>query len=245
MYVCQICGRKKGTWTPKSLFHWGLRTRWYRRDVLRLGCFGCLTVVILVALLGGGAWAVMQVLRTPDIATAPITATDGIRAQQKIFEVLRRSGSGRPHTVALNEREVNAFLGRHLAETADMPFRHLAVRLPSDGHAEIAGQLPLRQLLGVAPLSSLAGVLPTAWLDRGVWLALGARVTLEGDAGGRDRRYLRLDVERFWLGRLRLPELMMRVLLDPGALRLLRSPMPDAIDGLRVEPGRLVLQTAP
>jgi hypothetical protein len=78
-----------------------------------------------------------------------------------------------------------------------------------------------------------------------VWLSLRARATLEsgGDAR-RERRYLRLDVERFWLGRLPLPSFMLRVLLDPLALRLLRWPMPDAIDGLRIEPGRLILQTA-
>ena len=212
--------------------------------MFRLGCFGCLTLLGLAALLGGGAWATAQALRAPDFAGTPIAAADGLRAQQKIFDVVRRAGSGRPHTVALTERELNAFLGRHLAETADMPLRHLAVRLPTDGHAEIAGQLPLRQLLGVAPFSTLAGVLPPGWLDRGVWLTLRTRATLEG-AGARDRRYLRLDVERFWLGRLPLPELMLRILLDPGALRLLRSPMPDAIEGLRIEPGRLILQTAP
>jgi hypothetical protein len=211
--------------------------------VFRLGCFGCLTLLVLAALVGGAAWGTSQALRTPEFATGPVTAADGIRAQQKIFEVMRRAGSGRPHTVTLSEREVNAFLGLHLAETADMPLRHLVVRLPDAGRADIAGQLPLRQLLGVAPLSALTGVLPSAWLDRGIWLALRSRVTLEGDAA--TRRHLRLDVQRFWLGRLRLPEMMLRVLVDPDALRLLRASMPDAVDGLRIEPGRLVVQTAP
>jgi len=118
------------------------------------------------------------------------------------------------------------------------------VRLPADGHADIAGQLPLRQLLGVAPLSALTPVLPAGWLDRGVWLAIRARVTLEGTGAARDRRWLRLDVQQFWIGRLPLPEVMLRVLLDPAALRLLRSPMPEAIDGVRIEPGRLIIQTS-
>jgi len=212
--------------------------------VLRLGCFGCLTLLLSLALVGGVLWGAFQVTRTPDFVGPSSAPADGIRAQQKIFEIIRRSGSGRPHTVALSEREVNAFLERHLGETGDMPLRNLAVRLPSDGHAEIAGQLPLRQLLGVPPFSALAGVLPTAWLDRPVWLALRARVSLEGGSGRRDRRLVRLDVERFWLGRLRLPEVMLRVLLDPSALRLLRSPVPEAIEGLRIEPGRLVIQSA-
>ncbi|MBM3220957.1 MAG: hypothetical protein FJZ38_20150 [Candidatus Rokubacteria bacterium] len=212
--------------------------------VLRLGCSGCLTVLILIALVGGGAWATFQAMRTPDVAGGPVAPSDGFKAQQKIFEVIRRSGSGRPHTVTLSEREVNAFLARHLVETADMPLRNLGVRLPADGHADIAGQLPLRQLLGVAPLSALTPVLPAGWLDRGVWLAIRARVTLEGTGAARDRRWLRLDVQQFWIGRLPLPEVMLRVLLDPAALRLLRSPMPEAIDGVRIEPGRLIIQTS-
>ena len=212
--------------------------------MLRLGCFGCLTLLLLLGIVGAAAWGSYQMTRTPEIAGAPSAPADGIRAQQKIFELIRRAGSGRPHTVALSEREVNAFLNRHLGETADLPLRNLAVRLPDDGHAEIAGRLSLRQLLATAPFSALTGVLPTEWLDRGVWLALRVRATLEGGSGPRARRHLRLDVERFWLGRQRVPELMLRILLDPGALRWLRSPMPDAIEGLRIEPGRLVIQSA-
>lgn len=213
--------------------------------MLRVGCFGCLTVLVLLAVVGALAWGTVQTTRAPDLGGAPTSPADRLRAQQKIFDVIRRSGSGRPNTVTLSEREVNAFLARHLGETADMPFRNLAVRLPSDGRAEIAGQMPLRQLLGVPPLSALTGVLPAAWLDRGMWLSLRARVTLEGGSGARDRRHVRLDVERFWLGRQRLPEVMLRILLDPAVLRLLRWPMPEAIDGLRIEPGRLVIQSAP
>jgi hypothetical protein len=202
-----------------------------------------LTLIVVISLVGVAGWGTYQLTRAPAFAGAPTTPADGVRAQQKIFDVLRRSGSGRPHTVTLSEREVNAFLGRHLGETADVPLRNLVVRLPDDGHADIAGQIALRRLLASAPFSALAGVLPEEWLDSPVWLALRARVTLEGGSGARARRYLRLDVERFWIGRQRLPALTLRLLLDLEALRLLRSPMPEAIDGLRVEPGRLVIQS--
>lgn len=212
--------------------------------MFRLGCFGCLTVLLLIALVGLAGWGAVQIARAPDIAAPPTTAVDGQRAQQKIFEVMRRAGSGRPHTVTLSDREVNAFLSRHLADAADLPLRDLAVRLPSDGRAEIAGQMPLRQLLADGPVSAVSGLVPASWLDHRIWLSLRARVTLETSEARRDRRHLRLDVERFWLGRLRLPVVLLRVLLDPMALRLLRWPMPDAIEGLRIEPGRLVIQTA-
>ena len=49
-------------------------------------------------------------------------------------------------------------------------------------------------------------------------------------------------VERFWLGRLPMPEVMLRVLLDPAALRVLRSPIAETIESIRIEPGRLIIQ---
>ena len=87
--------------------------------MLRLGCLGCLTIIVLVALVGVTGWGIVQAMRAPDIALGPTSAADGARAQQKIFELLRRARGGRPHTVSLPEREVNAFLSRHLAEAAD------------------------------------------------------------------------------------------------------------------------------
>jgi hypothetical protein len=133
-------------------------------------------------------------------------------------------------------------LARHLGESADLPLRNLAVRLPSDGVAEVAGQVPLRELLSQAPFSALTTIVPTNWLERPVWLAVRVRVTL--DTGGtRELRRLRLDVERFWLGRLPLPEVTLRVLLDPAALRLLRSPIAETIESIRIERGRLIIQT--
>ena len=212
--------------------------------MFRLGCFGCFSTLIFLALVGLGGWSLVQIVRAPDIPAQETTAADGQRAQQKIFDVMRRAGSGRPHSVALSEREVNAFLSRHLGGTAELPLENLSVRLPSDGHAEIAGRMPLRQLLGDGPASAVRGVLPESWLDHRLWLTQRVRATLESGEGRRARRHLRLDVERFWLGRLPMPGVLLRVLLDPMAVRLLRWPMPDAIDGLRIEPGRLVIQTA-
>jgi len=210
--------------------------------VLRLGCLGCLTALVLAALAVAVVWGAFQITRAPEIARPPTTPTDGLRAQQKIFDVMRAAGDHRPHGASLDEREVNAFLSRHLSESRDLPLRHLAVRLLGDGRLELAGQLPLRHLLTAPPFSALTAIVPGFWLEHEVWLAVRARVTLDGTGGALEpRRRLRLDVERFWLGRLRLPELMLRILLDPGALRLLRWPVPDAFDEIRIEPGRLVI----
>jgi hypothetical protein len=210
--------------------------------VFRLGCFGCLTMLMLLTLVGFAGWGLLQAASAPDIAVPPTTAADGQRAQQKIFDAIRRTGGGRQHSVTLSEAEVNAFLGRHLAGAAELPLQRLSVRLPTDGHAEVAGQIPLRTLVGEA--STIGGLVPESWLDHRVWLSLSARATLESTEARRARRHLRLDVDRFAIGRLRLPAFLLRVLLDPSALRLLRWPMPDAIDGIRIEPGRLIIQSA-
>ena len=209
--------------------------------VLRLGCCGCLTILILATLATGGAWSLFQITRAPAIVGAPTSPADGLRAQQKIFDVVRRAGEGRPRAISLSERELNAFLSRHLGESADLPLRNLAVRLPSVGHAEVAGQVPLRRLLALPPVSALTTIIPTNWLEHSVWLAVRARVTLDDTGGTREPRRLRLDVERFWLGRLPLPELLLRVLLDPAALRLLRAPIAETIESIRIEPGKLII----
>jgi hypothetical protein len=204
-----------------------------------------LTSLLFVAFVAGVAWAGFQIVRAPDFIAPPTAKADGIRAQQKMFEFFRRGSGGRARSMTLSEPEVNAFLSRHVGETPDMPLRNLAVRLVGEGRGDIAGQIPVRELLNVAPLSALAGHLPAGWLDHPLWLSLRTRVVLEGKDGARDRRHIRLDVERCWLGRLRLPEVMLRVLLDPAALRLLRWQAPSTIDGLKIEPGRLIVQSAP
>jgi hypothetical protein len=211
--------------------------------VLRLGCMGCLTALVLALAVGAAAWGAFEMMRRPDFSAVATATSDGIRAQQKIFDLLRRSGSGRSRTVTLSEGEVNAFLRRHLGNEADLPLRELVVRLPRDGEAEIIGQLPLQQVLASPPLSAVASLLPEAALHRGVWLTLLTRVTLETVDASHARRRLRLDVRQFRLGRLRLPEVMMRVLLDPSALTLLRWPTPPGIEDVRIEPGRLILRT--
>jgi hypothetical protein len=56
------------------------------------------------------------------------------------------------------------------------------------------------------------------------------------------RQFLRLDVERFYLGRTRLPAITHRLLLSPMALRLLSLPLPAGIDDVKVEQGHVVIR---
>lgn len=212
---------------------------------MRLGC-GCLVGTLLVVSLAGGlGWGLFQILQRPGIAVSVPTAEDGRRAQEKIYEIVGREGrSGGVSRVpiVLSEAELNAFLARHLGEAADLPISALTVRLEGNGLVGVAGLVPLKHLLGEAPLTALVDLLPTRWVERPVWLRIRTRVRVERGTSG--RRYLRLDVREFALGRQRLPAMLPRLVLDPATLYLLRWPLPEGIAGVTVEKGRVLLRPA-
>lgn len=214
---------------------------------MKLGCFGCLTIFTLVLLCGGVVWGVMQALREPDIQSTAVAPADGVRAQQKIFEIARRGGHPRDRDaepIVFAEGELNAFLARHLGESTALPLTDISLRLERGGIAEVRARLPLGYLLREQPTAMLEGFLPGVWLDRRVWLRVGVRPGLESDPARRARRYLRLEVTDFAVGRQRLPAPLLRILLDPTALSVLRLRVPDGIDAVTVEAGRLVVRPA-
>jgi hypothetical protein len=211
--------------------------------MLRLGCGGCLVALVLgLGLAAGAAWVGFRGLQDPEVKVDLPTADDGFRGQQKIFSVFR-AGNGRmrarPLEVTLSEREINGFLSRHLAESPDFPLASGTVKLLGDGRVELLGRLPLRH---VTPRPDL--VLPAAWLDRPVWIHVRARASLEVEAARGHRRYLRLDVERYALGRQWLPGVVVRPLLSRGIHDLLRWPLPAAVEAITIDSDRIVVRTA-
>lgn len=216
---------------------------------MRLGCGGCLGSLLLWGLIVTGAAAIVlglvRATEEPDAILPVTTVTDGARAQQKLYEVLRgatRQGSGKE--VVLTEAELNAFLSRHLAEAAELPLAGLGVRLVGQDVVEFVGRVPSRHVLSEPPLASLRDILPGRWLDRPAWLSLRARARLERGATREHRRYLRLDVERFAIGRQRVPSVFVRLLFSPATLRVLRWQVPETVESLTVEAGRVVIRTA-
>lgn len=214
---------------------------------MRAGCVVLLMVMMGFGGVAGAAWIGYRALQEPEIAANPGTADDGVRGQQKIYDVARGS-SGRSKTrlrqVVLSEPELNGFLARHLGEAGRIPLAVGTVKLVGDGVVELKGQLPLRHVLAARPLVPILDLLPDRWLERSVWLHLGTRASLEVGTARSQRRYLRLDVERFALGRQPLPEILMRLLVSPATLGLLRWRMPDTVEGITVEPGVVVVRTA-
>jgi hypothetical protein len=212
---------------------------------MRVGCAGCLTVVAFWSLLGVGAvgaggWVVLRLGQSPDIQIPATTQADNARAQRKVADLLRRRGQASPDgkAVVFNEQELNALIARGVAQ--EIPLATPVARLPEGGRLQFAGRLPLRHLLEERPFSRLTTVLPQPWLDRPVWLQVYARVSLEHAP----RPYARLSIDEFHVGRQRLPVLLLRLLLDPGSLTLLRLPLPDNVEDIRIEPGHVIIRTA-
>ncbi|PYN87779.1 MAG: hypothetical protein DMD87_12350 [Candidatus Rokuibacteriota bacterium] len=185
-----------------------------------------------------------RLVHEPEVTAAPGSSEDAARGQQKIFDIAR-GGVGRrrggPHAVVLSEAELNGFLSQNLVEVAKMPITVRAVRLAGDGIAEFKALVALRDVLSASPIASLV---PSAWLERQVWLHLTARANLEVGATRTQRRYLRFDVQRFAIGRQPLPRFFRWLLPSPGLQGLLRWRMPDSVESITIESGTVAIKTS-
>lgn len=219
----------------------------YRFGV-RAGCAAFLAMLVIVTVLVVGIpWLARGILGEPDLGPVLSTAADAASAERKLSVLVPgrkpRDGSGAGRqTIALSEAEVNAFLAKHLPDLAGAPLGAIRLRLREDRMVELAARTSLRAPLGELAGSDTADLLPSRWLEQPLWLRLDGAARLEqvGDGG---RRYLRLDVERFRLGRRRVPAFFLRLFLDPTTLGLLRWPLPPTVEGLEVERGRVVIRT--
>jgi hypothetical protein len=203
------------------------------------GCLQSVALLVIGALaVGAVVGATARALAGPEGPPPVTTAADGARAQRKLFDLA--TGRARAGTVTFSEAEVNALLGRHLVEARGVRLGDPAARLLGDDRVLVTAHLPLQQLLDDAGVPGLGSVLTTRWRARPVWLRVAAHVRVDDGA----RRQLRLEVEHFALGRQRLPAAALRLLLDPAAVGLLRWPLPQDVDSVVIEPGRVVIRAA-
>jgi hypothetical protein len=208
---------------------------------MRVGCAVIVaTIAVVCGMATGSLWIGSRMLQEPEVPVAAGTAEDGVRGQQKIYAIIRGAGRaiGRTRQIVLSEPELNAFLSRHLAEVATIPFGPGAVRLVGDGIIEFKGQVPLRHVLAITNL------LPATWLEQPVWLHLWARASLEVGAARGQRRYLRLDIERLALGRQPLPGVLPLLLLNPVILNQLRLRIPETVEAITIETRMVVIRIA-
>ena len=212
---------------------------------MRSGCAAVLGLAFAVVVVGGASlWVGWRLFQEPEVPAAVGSPEDGIRGQQKIFD-LARGGAGRarigPQAVVLSEAELNSFLSRNLVEVAKMPIAVRAVRLAGNGVVQLKGLVVLRDVLSASPLASLV---PSTWLERQVWLHLTARASLEVGATRSQRRYLRFDLQRVAIGRQALPGFFRWLLPSPGIQGLLRWRMPDSVESITIESGTVVIKTS-
>lgn len=194
-------------------------------------------MVVAAAGIAVGAWVVVGLFQAPDVERVRFSADDGVRAQRKVLELARQRARG--SSTVITEAEINAFVTRHL-DPADLPLGDPVVHLRGEDAVEITGTVTIGRLLHDSPVAPLTDALPAGWQTRPIWLtvAAGARVTTDG------RRILRLEPHRLTIGRQRVPAFLLRLVLDPGALRLLRIALPADVGSIRVEPGRVIIERA-
>ena len=194
----------------------------------------------------GAAWFGRGMIERTDASYEVGNPADGRRAQQKLFEL---SGKGAPSrrdrksvSVTLSEREINAFLVRHVSDA--LPLADGAVHLVGNGVVEVMGRVPLRAVPGDS-IGSVTRALPQRWADQPVWLRLRGPLRLEAATARAGPRRLRIDVESLWVGNRRVPAAVLTILPEGPALRATRWAVSATIDAVVVEPGRLTVTSRP
>jgi hypothetical protein len=209
---------------------------------MKLGCAGCLgsiVVAVLGLLLLAGVFTIgVRLGQTPDLTAVTPEPADGARAQQKLFDLARVTR--KRDTTTLSEGEVNALLSRHLVQARGVRLAHPSARLLGGDRFALSAQSSVRRLLEEVSLGALADALPERWQDRSVWVSVEARVRMDRST----RKELRTEVETFSIGRQPIPAILFRLLVGPAEVGLLRWPLPDHVEQVAIEPGRVVIRTA-
>jgi hypothetical protein len=202
------------------------------------GCLGCLlAIALLIAVLGSAVVMCSRMLGTPGSGVAAPTPADGLRAQRKLFDLARPRQ--KTETITLSEGEVTALLARHLVEVRGVRLTAPRVRLLGEDRFTLDTQRPLRNVLEDVSAGALVGVLPERWRTRPVWILVAGRVHVDAVLG----RRLRADLDAFAIGRQPVPAVLLRLGFYPALADLLQWPLPDHIERIAIEPGRVVVRT--
>src|SRR5262245_9206675 len=184
---------------------------------MKLGCFGCLTlivvglIVVVVAL--GVIFLSTNIFTPPDVRQVNFTRGDGYAAQQKLYEVVRRQSgqSGRHDPIGISEAEANAFLSRHL-EQSGLPLTPIVVRFER-GQLVIQGRTALRHLIKGPPFAQLLPYVSDKRLEEPVWLTVRGTIRVEGSGNSRQGKY---EISDFALGKQPLGSSLLWLLLGPS-----------------------------
>ena len=205
----------------------------------RLGCLGCFsilafTAVVVLVLIGGLALS-GNIFDLPSAPRREFSPEDGRRFQEKLAEIMLRGSnvSPRKEPIVISQRELNAFLQRHLMESERIRFSHMLVHF-SKGSIEIQGQTELRSLLNGFPFSLFGEYLPTSTTNRPVWMTIKGGVKV-------DRGHGEFLVEDFSLGRQSLSPWLFSWLFGGAGNRLMEWRVPASVEKITIEEGRAVI----
>ena len=215
---------------------------------MRLGCAGCLILIVvltfLAVLIGGFFFLSGNIFEEPHFEILDWSRSDASAARYRLQEIILRDAgqSGRQDPIILTEREINALVARHLAETAGLRFEPFAMRLVQ-GQFLLQGRTVLRSLLQGPPFAQLAPYLPAAHLDRSIWITVRGYIALQpGEPGGKPGR-ARLVLTEFDLGRQPVGNWPFSVVMGSAGTGLLTWPVPGAVRDVDIEDRRVVIRT--
>ncbi len=215
---------------------------------MRLGCIGCLLLIILILVVvlatAGILFLSANIYGVPEVVQTEFTRSDGYAAQQKLFEVLQRQSgrSSRKDPLVLSDREVNAFLSRHLAQSAGLPLSPLGVRF-SGKEALVQGRTPLRNLLQGPPFAQLLPYISDQRLDRPVWVSVRGRLSVDSGIGSGAARYGKVSLTDLTLGKQPVGSWLLTVMMGPSSTYLLRWQVPPIVESIDIQDGQLVITT--
>ena len=215
---------------------------------MKLGCAGCLVLVIAVIFLVVMAGAflflsdnIFEELRFVALDGSPANAST---ARGKLHEIVQRDTgqSGRQDPIILTEREINALVARHLAETAGLRFHPFAMRL-AQGQFRLQGRTVLRSLLQGPPFAQLAAYLPASQLDRPLWITVRGYIAVQPGEPRRKPGQARVVLTEFNLGMQPVGNWPFFAVMGSAGAGLLKWQVPGTLRDVDIGDRRVVIRT--
>lgn len=196
---------------------------------------GLMTTAALLGFLGGVVLGI-RLFADPGASVAALDPAAGLRAQQRLAELLlRQSGaSSRTDPIVIEAAELNALLAGHV-RGRQLPLQGLQLRA-EQGWFEVSGHTTIRHLLGEAGSGGAAAWLPGALLDLEVRVGARGRVRVENGQGA-------FIVEGARIGRQAVSTAWLWPMLGDDARRVLSWRVPRIVERVDAAPGRVVIHT--